>query len=391
MSPEQSTEPDPGLVVAGLGFAYPGGHDVLDSVDLEVSAGELVVLLGPSACGKTTLLRLIAGLEQAAAGSVYIGGRVVTDVARGIGVPPQRRGVAMVFQDWALLPHLDVAGNITLGMPASVRADGSLLARTLEMVGLVGLGQRRPHELSGGQRQRVAVGRAVAQRPDVLLLDEPFSNLDPSLRERVRGEVHELLRSLGTTTVLVTHDREEALVLADRLALMDGGAVVASGDPVELYRNPPDAFTAGFLGEVVTLSGDATDGRVRTAIGVLAAPDAPDGPVEVMLRPEQLTIEECSSAGTRDDPTRPDGLRGSVTSVSFHGAFTGYRVLVDTADLGDGPPPPREVVVGAAGVPTVSVGAEVVVSGPSGPVHASRRSSAGGGCGTGDRPDGARG
>lgn len=269
----------------------------------------------------------------------------------------------MVFQNWALFPHLDVADNVAFGIPKELRAGGDLLAETLAMVGLEGLERRRPSELSGGQQQRVALGRAVAQRPDVLLLDEPFSNLDPSLRARVRAEVRELLASLGTTTVLVTHDREEALLLGDRVALLHHGRVVASGDPVELYRRPPDRWSARFLGEVVMLRGDASGGLVRTVLGELRSSGATDGPVEVMLRPEQITIRRSDGAvdpiGTVHAPDHgPAGVPATVGDVAFSGPLTDYRVVVAGTEL----------AATAVGVPVAGPGDRVLAFGPGGEV-----------------------
>jgi iron(III) transport system ATP-binding protein len=352
-----------GLALEGISFSYGTGPRVLDGITLEARPGELLSLLGPSGCGKTTLLRVVAGLERPAAGSVRVAGRVLTDATGEVDLAPQKRGVAMVFQNWALFPHLDVADNIAFGIPKALRADGGLLTETLAMVGLVGFERRRPAELSGGQQQRVALGRAVAQRPDVLLLDEPFSNLDPSLRASVRAEVRELLASLGTTTVLVTHDREEAMLLGDRVALLRDGRVVASGDPVDLYRTPPDRWSAGFLGEVVLLSGDATGGFVSTVIGKLRCTGTPEGKIEVMLRPEQITVrplgatdrgfdEGSAGAGDRESAV------GTVIAVAFHGQLTGYRVAVSGIEL----------AAVAVGVPVANVGDEVFVHGPAEPV-----------------------
>lgn len=352
-----------GLALEEISFSYGTAPRVLDGITLEARPGELLSLLGPSGCGKTTLLRVIAGLERPSTGSVRVAGRVLADAAGEVDLAPQKRGVAMVFQNWALFPHMDVADNIAFGIPKALRADGGLLAETLAMVGLVGLEHRRPAELSGGQQQRVALGRAVAQRPDVLLLDEPFSNLDPSLRSSVRGEVRELLASLGTTTVLVTHDREEAMLLGDRVALLRDGRVVASGDPVDLYRTPPDRWSAGFLGEVVLLSGYATGGFVRTVLGRLRCTGMPEGPMEVMLRPEQVTVRPLG-APARELDDRPDSggddetAMGTVVAVAFHGPLTAYRVAVSGIELS----------AVAVGVPVAHVGDEVFVDGPVEPV-----------------------
>jgi len=225
-------------------------HDdtpVLDAVDLSLTAGATLVVLGPSGCGKTTLLRCIAGLHRPDAGSISIDGAVLDDSVTH--VPAERRGVGLVFQDGAIFPHLDVARNVGFGLPRAERT-GPRVAEALALVGLAGVGARLPDQLSGGQRQRVALARALAPRPSVLLLDEPFSNLDAVLRSELRDEVGGLLGELGTTTILVTHDRAEAFALGDQLLLLRGGRVVAAGVPADLYRHPPDQWTARFLGEV---------------------------------------------------------------------------------------------------------------------------------------------
>lgn len=348
-----------GLALTDIGFSFGEGPPVLEGVNLDTAPGELLALLGPSGCGKTTLLRVIAGLESPSGGSVRVGDRVLTDVDANIHVTPQRRGVAMVFQNWALFPHLDVARNITFGMPREQRSDGRLLAETIAMVGLEGMERRRPAELSGGQQQRVALGRALAQRPEVLLLDEPFSNLDPALRSRVRTEVRGLLRSLGTTTVLVTHDREEALSLGDRVALLAERTVVAQGDPVDLYRSPPDRFTAHFLGDVVTLSGVAADGRVTTALGVHRCGHDVEGGVEVMLRPEQIGI--ANPAGALQPGA---GIAGIVDDIAFHGPTTDYTVSITATRNRDAGSPDPPLSVRTVGTPIAEVGSEVMLFGP---------------------------
>ena len=213
---------DGGVDVRGVHKSF-GTTAVLRDVDLDVPSGSVVALLGPSGCGKTTLLRIIAGLEAPDAGEVRVGGRLLTGPATS--VPPEHRRVGMVFQDWGLFPHLTVAQNVGYGLPRGERR-GARVDEALELVGLVGLGHRSPTTLSGGQQQRVALARALAPRPSVLLLDEPFSNLDAALRVQVRGEVHRLLRELGVTTVFVTHDQEEAFVLGDEVAVMSEGRVV---------------------------------------------------------------------------------------------------------------------------------------------------------------------
>ena len=224
-------DPTPvGLEIDAVSVDY-GGPEVLSDVSLSVTPGEIIALLGPSGCGKTTLLRAIAGLERPTAGSISLGNRLVT--GPGEFVPPERRRIGMVFQDWALFPHLDVARNVGYGLP---RGDLSTerVSKTLSLVGLDNVADRMPGTLSGGQQQRVALARALAPRPTVLLLDEPFSNLDSSLRSQVRTEIHHLLVELGVTTVFVTHDQDEAFVLGDRVAVLHDGRLAQVGSPDDL-------------------------------------------------------------------------------------------------------------------------------------------------------------
>jgi iron(III) transport system ATP-binding protein len=240
-------------------------------------------LLGPSGCGKTTALRLIAGLERPDAGTVEVAGRTVAGPQTW--VPPERRRVGMVFQDWALFPHLDVRGNVAFGLDGETQGR---VGELLELARLIGLGDRMPHELSGGQQQRVALARALAPSPDVLLLDEPFSNLDAQLRAEVRSEVRRVLRSTGTTAVFVTHDQEEALSIGDRVAVMIAGRIRRSGTPYEVYADPADAVVARLLGQTNLLPAQITRGVAMTALGEIHVPDAPDGGAEVLVPPESL-------------------------------------------------------------------------------------------------------
>jgi iron(III) transport system ATP-binding protein len=259
----------------------------VDDVTLAVHPGELFAVLGPSGCGKTTLLRLIAGFERPDAGGVTVGGRRVADDAAW--VPPERRRIGMVFQDYALFPHLSVERNVAFGCP---RGDRERPRRALELVGLQHKADSHPHELSGGERQRVALARALAPGPDVVLLDEPFSSLDASLRADLRREVELILRDAGTSAILVTHDQEEALTLADRLALMRDGRIVQVGAPEDVYAQPAERWAAHFVGEVNVLPGVLRGDAVYTEIGSfdLASPAgaaARDG-VHIAVRPEQL-------------------------------------------------------------------------------------------------------
>ena len=308
------------LAVRELTVAYDGPA-VLQEVSLEVAAGEVVALLGPSGCGKTTLLRTIAGLERQVTGTVRLGARVLGDGHDF--VPPERRRIGMVFQDGALFPHLDVGQNVAYGLPRSERRSNRV-AETLELVGLAGMEGRRPGSLSGGQQQRVALARALAPRPGVLLLDEPFSSLDTSLRVQVRSEIHHLLLELGVTTVFVTHDQEEAFVLGDRVAVLNAGRVAQVGSPDELYRRPADRWVATFVGDANLLPVPDAVGTCETSVGPVpvAAVDATTGrttggPAELLVRPEDLRLAE--------------GSTGTVELVEYYGHDAMVRVL-----LGDG-------------------------------------------------------
>jgi len=261
---------------------------VLRGLDLEVPTARLVALLGPSGCGKTTLLRIVAGFERADAGSVEVAGNVVDGPGRC--TPPERRRVAVVPQEGALFPHLSVQDNVGFGLPRTGRR-GRRVDEVLELVGLAGLGGRMPHELSGGQQQRVAVARALAPEPSLVLLDEPFSALDAGLRAQVRAEVRASLHAAGASAVLVTHDQQEALSVADVVAVVRDGQVVQAGDPESVYARPVDLGVATFVGEVVVLQGSASAGSVSSPLGQLVPSSPATGPVSVVVRPEQLEID----------------------------------------------------------------------------------------------------
>ncbi|HEX7099544.1 MAG TPA: ABC transporter ATP-binding protein [Acidimicrobiia bacterium] len=261
----------------------------LHGFHLDVHAGHILTLLGPSGSGKTTALRLIAGFDRPDRGRIEIDGRVMAD--RDVFVPPEKRRVGMVFQDYALFPHLTVARNVAYGVRNGTRR--RRVAETLELVGLAGKEDRMPHELSGGEQQRVAIARALAPNPDVILLDEPFSNLDASLRARVRSEVAAILREAGTTAVFVTHDQEEALSMSDFVAVMRDGRVVQAARPADLYQNPADDWVAEFLGDADFIECEANAGTVTTPVGVF--PTRLEGRVRVMIRPESVSVQRDAS------------------------------------------------------------------------------------------------
>ncbi|MGP3916973.1 ABC transporter ATP-binding protein [Nonomuraea sp. 10N515B] len=288
-----------------------GGTPVLIGCSLVVEEGQLVAVLGPSGCGKTTLLRIVAGFERADAGAVTIGDRVVT------GLPPEKRGVGIVPQEAALFPHLTVARNVGFGLP---RGSRDRVAECLELVGLAGFGERMPHELSGGQQQRVALARALAPKPGVVLLDEPFNALDRSLRVSVRDDVRAALKRAGATAVLVTHDQEEALSMADTVAVMREGRIVQKGTPASVYAAPHDLGVATFIGEAVVLQAHAAGGIASCALGDLPHhANGADGPGHVALRPEQFELSE-----------RDTGVNGRVERVEFFGHDAAVTVRLDS-------------------------------------------------------------
>ncbi len=286
----------PVLEVEGLEHGYDG-ETVLDGVSFAVDAGEIVCLLGPSGCGKTTTLRLVAGLERPAAGQVVIAGEAVTGPGRA--VPPEQRRVSMMFQDYALFPHLRVRDNVAFGLSGLARGEQRRRAdELLDKVGMAAYAGAYPHVLSGGQQQRVALARALAPEPNLVLLDEPFSGLDPELRGRVRDDSMHLLKTSGAATLFVTHNAEEAMMMADRVVVMREGRVVQNGAPEEIYCEPASPFVATFLGEVNRFDGLVAGGRVETPLGSVAAPGFSDGSaVQVLVRPEAIRIGEPASAG----------------------------------------------------------------------------------------------
>ncbi len=290
-----------------------GGTTALDGVNLEVRAGELLALVGPSGCGKTSLLRLIAGFEKPDSGCIYLNGRAVA--GEGAFIPPEKRRVGMVFQDYALFPHLTIQDNVAFGLKSREGREAET-RRLLKLVGLEGYGSRYPHELSGGERQRVALARALAPGPLVLLLDEPFSNLDSERRVQMREEVRSLLLELGATAIFVTHDQEEALFMGDRLAVMNRGRVEQAGRPEEVFQSPATRFVAEFMGSADFLPGEVTREGVQTEIGLLRqVVDLPLGaPVEVAFRADDVSFWP------------QDGAPGRVERRRFQGMSNLYRL-----------------------------------------------------------------
>ncbi|MBR9989454.1 MAG: ABC transporter ATP-binding protein [Gemmatimonadetes bacterium] len=300
-------------------------------VELTVAHGEIVAIVGESGCGKSTLLRLIAGLENPDAGEIRIGGRVVSD--ERTWAAPEHRGVGMVFQDFALFPHMTVVGNITFGLASLPRAQRRARAEAmLEMVDLAGYGDRYPHQLSGDQQQRVALARALGSEPALLLLDEPFSNLDTTLKRTLREEMREILQRTGTTTLLVVHDAEDVLALADRAAVMRAGRILQEGDADTLYRNPCNEYVARFFGETNVLPAQPCEGGFQTSLGIVACAGAANcpGAVQLCLRPEHLQI--VSGAAGRPavvDRVHTVGMRRRVV-VRLDDGSPGETLVVHT-------------------------------------------------------------
>jgi iron(III) transport system ATP-binding protein len=286
-----------------------GPIQAIHDVTLILERGQFLALLGPSGCGKTTTLRLLAGFEAPDRGYIWIGEHLVA--GPGVFVPPERRRIGMVFQHYALFPHMTVARNVAYGIPRDSDQD-QRVQEVLELVGLQGLESRMPHELSGGQQQRVALARALAPRPDVILLDEPFSNLDAGLRVRVRAEVREILAQADATAVFVTHDQEEALSLADQVAVMFQGRVVQCATPEDLYHRPATREVALFVGDACLFPADAIGETAICELGTVALDGYAEGPVEILIRPEALDVT-------------PD-LRGRATVIARN--FFGHDQLL---------------------------------------------------------------
>ncbi|WP_439597857.1 ABC transporter ATP-binding protein [Falsiroseomonas sp.] len=302
----------------GVSHHYPERGMVLRDLDLEVGPGEILCLLGPSGCGKTTLLRLASGLEPLQQGRITLDGQLIAEPGRE--TPPEARGVGFVFQDYALFPHLTVEENVAFGLRAVPRGQRKWrIMDALARVGLEAFATAWPHMLSGGQQQRVALARALAPRPAVLLLDEAFASLDARLREQVRDDTLHVLQEAGIATLIVTHDAEEAMFMADRIALMNAGRIEQLGPPSALYLAPMTRFVATFLGEVNRLPGVMRDGLAETPIGAARprepAPAAEGGAVEVLLRPEGLRVLPAESNSGTSAEVEACRLLGATTLV----------------------------------------------------------------------------
>jgi iron(III) transport system ATP-binding protein len=349
-----------GLSISGVAKAF-GGLSVLSGVDLVVAEGSFTAILGPSGSGKTTLLRIIAGFERPDTGEVRLGGELVDDSAQRF-VPCERRRIGYVPQEGALFPHLSVGRNVAFGLTRPDRhADrgnrSNRVDELLELVGLAGLARRYPHQLSGGQQQRVALARALASQPEIVLLDEPFSSLDASLRASVRADVHDVLRLSGATAILVTHDQDEALSMADQVAILRGGVIAQINTPSALYGAPRDADLAQFLGEANLVDGTLKGETVLTALGELEVAaingSGPSGDgagrVQVMVRPEQILLGQLAASNDTGDAQTMSSV---VRSYEYFGHDAVVRVQPDDAAL-------PELVVRITGGAPLTPGARV--------------------------------
>lgn len=307
----------PLIELRGISKQY-GDVQAVDSVNLHIEQGSITVFLGPSGCGKTTTLRLIAGIERPDDGEIWLDGTRVS--GRGVWVAPEDRRIGMVFQDYALFPHLSVQSNIAFGLRGwSRKEQRKQIDAMLELVGLGGLQSRMPHELSGGQQQRVALARALAPSPKVILLDEPFSNLDVALRRKVRAEVKGILQEANITSIFVTHDQEEALSLADQVAVMFEGEMAHIGTPQAIYAEPATPEVAAFVGDANFLDGDGQGETAHTALGKVHLTHAATGKLKLLLRPEALRL--CDDG---------NGLPVTIEQIEYYGHSQRVEVRSET-------------------------------------------------------------
>jgi len=310
------------LVLTGVSKSF-GAVTAAERLDLSLEKGSILSLLGPSGCGKTTVLRLIAGFETPDEGTIEIDG--LTVFGAGVNLPPEKRRAGMVFQDYALFPHLDVYRNTAFGLSGNEERKRTRVDEVLSLVGLTGLEHRMPHQLSGGQQQRLALARAIAPGPGVMLLDEPFSNLDAMLRVQIRGEIRDILKRSGASAVFVTHDRDEAFFMGDRVSVMSGGMLEQTGTPYELFHRPETKFVAEFLGTADFVPCSLRGGVAETEIGPLPCPyygETGGEGFHILVRPDDITVTESCSEGN-----------GEVTSLTFRGTNYLYRVKLDSGTV----------------------------------------------------------
>jgi iron(III) transport system ATP-binding protein len=310
------------LELRSVSCAYEPNRPAIRDISFLAREGEILCLLGPSGCGKTTILRAIAGFEPVRSGEIFLSGRLVS--SSGNTVPTEERRIGMVFQEYALFPHLRVADNIAFGLRHLSKGERrTRVQEMLSLTGLEGFERRYPHELSGGQQQRVALSRALVQNPVVLLLDEPFSNLDPDMASRMRQELHGLLRRMKTTTILVTHDHDEAFAMADRIAVLNKGALEQMDTPEQMYHVPATPFVADFVGQADFIPGQVRNGMVRTELGEFpdTLQNAEGASVVVMIRPDDIHVIPDRSAGSR------------IVARQFRGSENLYTIRLPSGQL----------------------------------------------------------
>ncbi len=321
----------PRLEISGLMRAFDG-RAVVSDLSLDVAEGQVTCLLGPSGCGKSTTLRIVAGVDRPDAGRVAVDGRVLCDA--DVHVPPEDRSIGLMFQDFALFPHLSVAENVAFGLRGPRRDRRARAVALLERVSLSRHVDRFPHELSGGEQQRVALARAIAPRPRVMLMDEPFSGLDNRLRDGIRDETLAVLKEEGTAVLLVTHEPEEAMRMADRIALMRGGRIVQAGAPYNVYNAPVDREAAAFFSDINVIRGRVQGALTDTPFGQFLAPGVADGTeVEIVIRPQHVRID-FDRAGRGPSPTSVDGT--PARAVVVRARFIGKESLVEFRLEADG-------------------------------------------------------
>jgi iron(III) transport system ATP-binding protein len=296
-----------------------GGRAVVDQVSLSVAPGQVTCLLGPSGCGKSTTLRMIAGVESQDSGEILVDGRTIANDAESL--PPEERQIGLMFQDFALFPHLKVSENVGFGLNGDRRAARDRVQTLLQRVGLDHYSNAYPHELSGGEQQRVALARALAPRPNIMLMDEPFSGLDNRLRDGIRDHTLEILRGEGTAVLLVTHEPEEAMRMADTIALMRAGRIVQQGTPYALYNKPVDRNAVAFFSDINVVTGSVKDGLVDTPFGSFDAPDIADGNLaEIVVRPQHVAVEFFRDGhAPAETPSRGLPVEATIERARFMG------------------------------------------------------------------------
>ncbi|WP_433988932.1 Vitamin B12 import ATP-binding protein BtuD (plasmid) [Pseudoseohaeicola sp. NH-UV-7] len=324
------TPPHPRLEIRNIVRRFDG-RSVVDDVSLKIMPGQVTCLLGPSGCGKSTTLRIIAGVEMQDSGEIYVDGNLICDTV--YRVPPERREIGLMFQDFALFPHLSVAGNVGFGLSGTKEEKRARVAELLDKVDLLRFIDGFPHQLSGGEQQRVALARALAPRPRVMLMDEPFSGLDNRLRDGIRDETLSLLKNEDTAVLLVTHEPEEAMRMADEIALMRDGKVVQQGAPYNVYTRPVDRQSVSFFSDANVLRATVNGALAQTVFGRFLAPGVPDGTeVDIVFRPQHLSIDfDRAGKGPLPTPTQGVAARASVERARFlgHESLVEFRLEHD--------------------------------------------------------------